>query len=622
MRTAFLFLALLIGGIFWAALAQVPQGTQLSGHPSLKFYRNTPQGQKLDFIITGDSAANINSHVMAINQFVLKSFKDGNPKVIQIIATAPHCLMDLTSHVASDPGPLQIYTPTTNLFVQGVGFQFAQDNHILIVSNEVETRIDKRLLKKSTLTGPRTNAEAGPVEFVTITSENARFNMDSNRIEYIEKAHVIDPQLDVESRQLTIQMTSNNAVEHILAQQNVLLTTTNNGRATGQTGYYYVTNNVEMMRLTTDADWHNGDQQASAREFEYDSGKHLLTALGHVIAHWPNPDRSQTNTLLAGTNGFRILYADFATLQFPPTNGPVEKMFARGNVIIVNQSDQSRALADQAIYDRMAGTFDLTGSPVWRTDQMEVSGDQLSAELNDKVYHARAGAHFKTRTGNDRSRVTNQWLLISSDDIDYHTNQAVFSRNVKTRLEENDHLRDKLNCDLLILNLTNNQVQSGSAIGNVSGETAPNLAGVFKTITCAQLNGWRNVKTGWMKSLDAHSNVVIREIGLKSVPRTNQLTAETVAATFSTVTNQIEKALAVDNVVLFQSKGLQTNSANSDRAVYTAANDQVKLTGHPIAHSGNYLITHADYLIWLPKTNQYQAFGVYKITPLKSVSRP
>ena len=53
---------------------------------------------------------------------------------------------------------------------------------------------------------------------------------------------------------------------------------------------------------------------------------------------------------MVGTGGFRYLFADYATLHFPPTNGPVQSMRARGNVIIVNQADESRATAEQADY--------------------------------------------------------------------------------------------------------------------------------------------------------------------------------------------------------------------------------------------------------------------------------
>ena len=94
-----------------------------------------------------------------------------------------------------------------------------------------------------------------------------------------------------------------------------------------------------------------------------------------------------------------------------------------------------------------------------------------------------------------------------------------FFRNIKTRLVQNDRLKDSLNCDLLTVNLTNNEVECGFASGNVQGETAPDESGYIKTITCAQLDAYRNVRTGLMKTIIARTNVVIVRKGHESRPR-------------------------------------------------------------------------------------------------------
>lgn len=621
MSRAALFLACAAAWILLDARAQVPTGTQLSGHPSMRFYRNTPEGQKLDFVITGDSAANLNGSLMLVKQFVLKSYKDGNPTNVEIIAEAPQCEVDLSNHMAADAGPLKIFTPTTNVFVQGVGFRFSQADHILVLSNQVETRIDKKLVRKTALAPSNGNAPVESAQFVKIFADNGVFMLESNRVDYAGSVHLVDPQLDMTSARLTIQLTTNNALQSILARDNVVLTTTNNGQAIAQNGLYYVTNGVEMLRLSTNAIWRNGDEQAQAREFDYDSGKHLLTARGNVIAHWPNRDVHETNSTLAGTNGFRVLYSDFATLQFPPTNGPVERMVSRGHVSIVNQQDGSRAVADEAVYDRATGGFALTGSPVWRNDQMEVSADDLTADLNQKAYHATRHSRFKMRVGNPGGARANQWLYINSDGIDYHTNLAVFSNNVDAQVVESNQMREKLTCDLLTVHLTNNQAESGAATGHVSGRTAVDRSGIYKTITCDLLNAYRSVKTGLMESADAHGGVILREIGAKTSGFTNQLTAGVATAQFSAVTNQIERAEAMRDVVIDQFKTNGTTHATARKAVYTAAVDEVKLTGSPQARSGNYFITNAEYLIWQPKTNRFRAVGLYKIIPLKTASR-
>ncbi len=619
MKAASLIFMILAGGIFLAAMAQVPQGTQLQ-RTSLTIYRDTPEGKKMDFVITGTSATNVNAQNV-VNDFEMRSFHNGDPKQIQIIAQAPQCEIDLSNNVASDAGPVHVFTPTTNLFVQGVGFRFTQSNHYLIISNQVETRVVKSLLKTSLLGAPHTNTAADAGQVVKIFADHGEFNIDSNVVDYAGHVHMIDPQLDLTSDLLTIRFTTNGAVESILALHNVVLTTTNNGRATGSTGFYFVTNGNEMMQLTKNAKWRNGDEAADAQDFTYDSARHLLTGIGNVRVRWPSVARKPADDTAppaaapAGTNGFRELFADFATMQFPPTNGPVESMHAHGHVIIVNPDDQSSAMSDRAEYERTTDRVQLTGNPVWWNTNMEVKADTLTAELNDKTYHARADAHFKMRTG---ARTTNQWLFISSDDMEYKTNQAVFYQNVQTRLVENDLLRDKLNCALLTINLASNKVHSAFASGNVHGETAPDTAGMIKTIACEQLNAYLSSMTGWLKTIDAYTNVVIEEKGTGLGATGNKLSADTVTAKFSAVTNQIEQAVAERNVVLDQVKAGRITHATSEHAVYAAGtNDQVKLTGTPLAHTDSYLITNSDYMVWQPKANTFQAVGLYKIVPIK-----
>lgn len=617
MKTAALVLIFLAAGVVLTALAQVaqvPQGTQLQ-KTSLTVYRDTPEGKKLDFVITGTSVSNVNSKNL-VQQFEMKRFRDGNPNQIQIIAQAPECAVDLNNSTESDKGPLQIFTPTTNLYVQGVGFQFTQSNHFLIISNEVQARVERSLLKSSSMLTSKGSADAG-IGYIFIFADHGWFSLDSNVVDYAGRVHMIDPRLDLTSDFLTIHFTTNGAVQSMLACQNVVLTTTNNDQATGVNGFYYVTNGNEMMVLSTNAAWHNGDREAHAQKFIYDSSRHFLTCSGAVQVRWPNVETNSP----AGqpvTNGFRELYSDFATVQFPPTNGPVESMHARGNVIIVNEADQSRAMAGEADYQRAADRVVLTtDNPVWWNNDTEVKGDTLSAVLSSNLYYAHNNAHFKRRTGGAASHATNQWIFISSDDIEYRTNRAVFYDNVEARLVENNMLRDTLNCDLLTLKLISNQVESAYASGDVHGKTAPDKAGVVKTIACRQLNGYVSPTTHLMTHIDAFTNVVITDTGSGPAAPSNTLTADFVTAKFSAVTNRIEQAIAERNVVLDQIKAGRDVHATSEHAVYTDANGTVRLTGSPLAHTDNYLIKESDFMVWLPKANTFQAFGRYKIVPIK-----
>ncbi len=580
-------------------------------------------------VMTASNWNRLTDRDLLATPFEMILYRNYRARQVQLIARAPACHIDNVSHLAWGEGHIVLFTPTTNVFVQGDGFFFTESNSILNISNNVETRVLKALLKTPLFGGPSSNGASAAGQIMKIFSGAGRFDNQSNLVEYSRQVHVIDPQMDMTSQLMTVQLTTNGAVEWILARRDVVITTTNKGRATGARGFYYLTNGGEMMELTGDATWRNGDEEAQAGSFLYDSTRHFLTGSNHVHVRWPNAapgaNRPPPQTAPpADTNTFRELYADFATLQMPPTNGPVERMTATGNVLITNQADRSCASADHAVYSRTNDSFELTGGPVWWNGQMEVRGRLLRAEVTNKLYHARGDARLKlnlagaakTNAPPSSQPSTNQWLLITSADLDYQSNLATFHDHVIARVLEDDAVRDTLECDLLMVTLESNQVVEAVARGHVRGRTAPNLAGVIKTIVCSTLTAHRSPATGLLKDIAAETNVVLVDFDAGPKAATNQLTAAVVTARFSPVTNRIEVAVAERQVVLDQWKAAQIMHATGDHAVYTAANDRVKLTGAPFARTESYIISDSDYLIWQPKTNRFQAVGRYNIIPI------
>lgn len=575
--------------------------------------RNTPTGPVLDILVSFDTLTNCGERDDLVKPFQMKSFRNGQANDVQLIGQAPQCHIDRISGRAWDAGSLVLFTPTTNLWVQGEGFYFIESNQFLYLSNKVETRVLRSLLK-TTMTGTgNTNAPEAAERRLNIFSSQGRFDYESNVAFYLGGVHVIDVQLDLTTDRLTVRFTTNGAVQSILAEGSVVMTTTNKGQATAARAFYYVTNGNEMTELTGQAAWTNGDERATAEKFIYDSTHRFLTAEGHVRVWWPNPgpgapDRRRDAPPRVGPGGFRELFADWATLQMPPTNGPLEAMHASGNVIIVNQADQSRATGEQADYARTNDKLELTGDPVWWTDEMEIKGRVLTAELADKIYRARGDANFKRKVS------TNQWLHVACVDLDFQNNRAVFHDNVKARLFEEERLRDTLTSDLLEVELFSNQVKSAVARGHVQGETAPDKLGRIKTIGCDTLTLHRSPASGLTKDVVAEDHVVLQEFGTDPAAPHDKLTAAKATAFFSAVTNQIERVVAVRNVVFDQLKANQGVHATGQEAVYTAANDETRLTGEPVARTERYLITGASSLIWHSKSNRFSAYGPFSMS--------
>jgi lipopolysaccharide transport protein LptA len=587
----------------WVALPLFGQAPQevVANHFRIVHYANTPTGPVMEMLMTAQHGESGKNGDVA-TQFEMTEFRNGRTN---LIALGPECHISPTA--AWDEGHIEMFTPTTNVFVQGDGFFFNETNHFLFLSNNVETRVARELLKSPLLSSQQTNEPVAPQPIV-ITSQRCQFDAGSNRAEYFGNVRIKDPQMNVTSDYLFVQLNTNGGIDNILATQNVVITTTNKGRATGSTARYYAANGSEMMVLTGDSTWLNGDQQARAEQFTYDSTRHTLWASNHVRVRWPNT--MQTNLAPAGIDSARLLFADDAMLQMPLTNGPVESMTANGNVIIVNQADQSRSTGDHAVYSREENRFELTGSPVWWNDRVTIHAESLIAEVTNQIYHASGNAKFETAPG------TNQWLAITSTNIDFQTNLAVFRDDVAVRLSANGALRDSLNCNTLNVELLSNEVTTAVARGQVRGETAPDRLGNVKTISCESLTAHRSPVTLLITDLQASDHVVMTETGVTTNAPRNKLTADSVVAKFFAHTNQIETAVAQGNVVLEQVKPTQSIHATSARADYTATNDQVKLSGGPQAITDKFLISDANYLIWQPKTNRFGASGLYKIVPV------
>jgi len=142
---------------------------------------------------------------------------------------------------------------------------------------------------------------------------------------------------------------------------------------------------------------------------------------------------------------------------------------------------------------------------------------------------------------------------------------------------------------------------------------------LFGQVTGALLNAKQSNASGspLVEAVDWNRRVW-RTLAADCMDDRNKLTADVATARFSPATNLVEQAVAEDHVTLEQITPGQTVRATAQRAVYTTAIDQVKLTGTPVARTDKYLITDADYMIWRPKTNRFSAFGLYQIIPLQT----
>jgi lipopolysaccharide export system protein LptA len=616
-----------------AARGQAPSGARLSKNPSWIFYRMTPAGQVPEARFGGTTATSISGPVWLVKDFQLTTFRDTQGREIQLIAQGPECYLDYNIKIAWDAGPVKMFTPTTNLYTQGIGFFCNQTNELLIISNQVQTRVVKAMLK-TPLMGAA-NAPDGSGQVVQIFADYSELHYNSNVVTYSGHVHVIDPQMDITSKTMVINFTTNGTVNRILWSDDVVVTTTNKGRATAATALYFITNGNEMLELSGDATWENSGQQAWAGQFTYEPDRHFLTATNHVRVRWPgsgsaHPEAAAGSSIAppaanAATN-FLGMTADFATVQSAPENGQVQIITATGGVVITNEADHSHSFSQRAVFNRTNDWLELTGQPVWENDQIQVAGWALAMQLSNKVYRAEGQARLKMRLAQTVSGANhpaaNQWLLISSSTIDYNTNLANFTEPVQAGANRDGVLLDTLTCKLLTLQMgASNQVQTAIARGNVHAETIPAAGEPKRTISCQTLTARRSPETLRLERVEAEQNVIIEVITTGTNAAYNRLTADTASAAFFADTNRVQRAEAEGNVTFEQIKGPKKLQATGEKAVYQGEPiQQVELTGHPWAKTEKVMISDADAMSWDVKSSSFSASGLFSIVPVDDVT--
>ncbi|MSU33900.1 MAG: hypothetical protein EXS36_02095 [Pedosphaera sp.] len=133
-----------LGVSVWAGLiaagiltAQTPTNAP-SAARKVSFYHK--EGNRNVAHITASEATPQGGSLLLARNFRMETFreKDGSE---ELVAEAPECLFDMTTKLASSPGPIQVRHADGLFFLEGRGFRWDQESSRLIVSNHVHTVI-------------------------------------------------------------------------------------------------------------------------------------------------------------------------------------------------------------------------------------------------------------------------------------------------------------------------------------------------------------------------------------------------------------------------------------------------------------------------------------------------
>ncbi len=655
--------------------AQTPQ--RVSGTGFQAVYR---EGEKLKAILSGKSAKQVTGSQVFVTDFRMKILRNSDTNQVELIAEAPECLFDRNTSVASSPGPMKAYTVTTNLYIRGLGFFCQQSNALLVISNKVETRINKSLFNTNSAGNSFPASGKTSTNQLLIFSDHFRFLLESNLVTYTGNVRVDDPQMELTCDSLNIVLTTNKTIQQIIAENRVVIVNKkDNSRATGDHATYTLENNREMVELTGHPFWSDGEREGQADKFIFDRANNLFRAEQNVVFKVPRHKLIQldalnlsavSTTTNAAAQSRVIVSSDVMTFKMP-TNGPIQEMLAETNVVITSESDQSRATAERAIYREATGLMELTGNPNWKMKESAITGEVLVFGRTNHFFGARTNVYLKLpaamfgktfAAGSSTNSRAAQIVEIWSDDFSYRTNLATFREHVRAKTVDTNLSQTLLRCHFLAVSFgASNQVEVVVAKQNVFLQQIVGAAALSKilerTITGQSVQLNRSPSTGLFESIHARTKVVgeqtertgtdnrsrRREEADSRHGRANppphvggygegqlspsitvkRISAERVDIKFLPTTNQIESIVAEQNVLLEKieqiGSGRKQIRANGERAVYDSAGDLAELTGQPSAATDTLLISDATTLRWDLKTGKMSA-RPYKVTPLNSAN--
>jgi lipopolysaccharide export system protein LptA len=603
---------------------------------------------RLKGLLLGSKAQKLTNGLVLFTEPVILRIDTGGKT--NLVASSPECLVDPNpqNRIAFSTNRLTVRAPNEQMLLEGDGFLCRLTNFNLTLSNRAHTRIRQDVARSAQSARPggakaldstaatTTNTAAGANAFIDISSQWANFDYQSNRAVYLRDVRVENPPQRVGSEKLTIQRATNGSVESILAEQQVVIVNTQDlSRASGDWAFHHVSETGQVLLLTgRPALWQDGLRTARGRRLAYDFVSQTLRAEQEASLRLPRTNLDQGGWMLgqanrqkngAATNQFVDINAGLLDLQMPTTNRLGRALVAQTNVVIVSLADQSRATADRAVYQETNHTLELSGRAVWQRGGQVFKGDKIFIDNDNKVFRVERRAFVRIpvadlpqgpegtwrRPEDGRRGATNagpaQFIEVTSDWYEYRDDWLTFYDHVNGRFLEGDTNRATLTCGWVSFKFNSNRVERIVARQDLTANQLPvataNGTLLAKRFKCEYLVLTMNTNGNLIRAV-ALTNVVA--LKTEWMPGTTQrkfswLNADQVTADFFAQSNAVERLVAERNVLLLQDQ----RSASGARAVYTATNNQVELTGNPKAETPQMKITDAQVIIWERTPNRF-----------------
>jgi len=608
-----------------SALGQVPAGGVVRGAFTVPVYdRESPS--RVVAMLNGVGVDPQPNGQVRLQSVQVSYF--GEPGQTNLVVRGTQCLYDARTQTATSAEALRIVSGDGRLSVAGQGFIWWRTNNDLAISNQVRTEL---------IPAPR----ASPPELVgdsplEILSDTWRLHYRSNLVTYQGRVRVANTNLTLTAQTLDILGTTNNAAERIIARREVLVVHRPDGsRIACDEAEYLDDGQRAQVRLSGHPRWEDGLRTGQADWVVLDTTERSLRAYGNTQFRFPRVELgSQLPLGFAASGGTRAsagdpnlafleVQAPMCLLQFPATNGPVQSLVAETNVVIRDAARSSVGRARRLVYHN-GQSLELTGEPSWSGQGGELQAAWLGFDLVNRRLAARTnavlrlpwaliGERFGSAPAPEAAAATGSAYIEIRSDYMVSFDQALrFGDRVRVEYLEAGQRLGELTCASLEVPYRD-RVQALDARGGVDARWEPPADDAGRT-TVRQFRG-QAVRVafddaGQIQSGHATGGVFAQEQrrvrGQETGPA-RRLECERVDATF-VATNRVERAVAEGGVVLSQGERVVQGA----RAVYTGADDVVRLTGNPTATFPEGRIVEAETLAYDRATGRYQVSGKFR----------
>jgi lipopolysaccharide export system protein LptA len=595
--------------------AQLPGG-RIKGGYSIPF--NDDAGRPVS-LLTGSQATMRTGGLLELTDVEVQNFDaDGRTN---LLVSVEKCLFDHNTRVARSAEPLRVRSGDGRLDLQGRGFTWWQTNSLILISNDVRTTVR------------RVSGSTNPP--LVVESARLQAHLHSNVVEFLDAVRVRDPQMDLDCERLVVRRGADGELDDIRALGGVHIRNhRDQSTIEAEEAWYRTTAEGEWVELSGQPRWTDGTRSAEARWFLLDRTRNRFQAVGEARIRLPRSARGLSALGAVGPSSIEPeaevaepveLLAGLITLQLPPTNGPVQGVTARTNVVIRLPDEGLEGHAAEAEY-RPDGVVRLRGEPSWTWGDRRGSGDLIEFSTNETFrIEGNAFLRFPVESlgnvlpggtqvaGGEPFPQTNTFVEVRSDHVDYRDQLIRFGDSVRARCVRGEELLGTLDSRELLVAYSN-RVDGVTARGNVQVQQVPTAEPdgrvIGRTLAAEEVTA-RLSALGRLREVAAHGHVVGVQTTRRSgdgEPQVGRLLCATLRAWLAPDTNRVDRLEATGGVRAI----LDARMAWGSRADYVASDGLLRLSGSPLVLLPEGRVLGADELTLNPETGRVGGRGQFR----------